>query len=78
MDDTSKKLVRGLGLVGIIALGVDNVIGGGINYVSVQIQGKVVGIGPHLPLVMLIDGLVALFIAITYSYLGSAMPRSRW
>ncbi len=76
MDDTSKKLVRGLGLVGIIALGVDNVIGGGINYVSVQIQGKVVGIGPHLPLVMLIDGLVALFIAITYSYLGSAMPRA--
>ncbi len=76
MNESSKKLVRGLGLLGVIALGVDNVIGGGINYVSVQIQGKVMGIGPHLPLVMLLDGLVALFIAITYSYLGSAMPRA--
>ncbi len=76
MDATSKKLVRGLGLLGVIALGVDNVIGGGINYISVQIQGKVIGLGSNLPLVMLIDGIVAFFIAITYSYLGSAMPRA--
>ncbi len=76
MSESTKKLVRGLGLLGVIALGVDNVIGGGINYVSVQIQSKVVGIGDNIPLVMLIDGLIALFIAITYSYLGSAMPRA--
>ncbi len=76
MNESSSKLVRGLGLLGVIALGVDNVIGGGINYISVQIQGKVVGIGPYLPLVMLIDGAIAFFIAITYSYLGSAMPRA--
>ncbi len=76
MSEASTKLVRGLGLLGVIALGVDNVIGGGINYVSVQIQGKVVGIGSHIPLVMLIDGIMAFFIAITYSYLGSAMPRA--
>ena len=76
MDAKQKKLVRGLGLLAVIALGVDNVIGGGINYVSVQIQNKVIGIGSHLPLVMLVDGIIALFIAITYSYLGSAMPRA--
>ncbi len=76
VEESGRGLIRGLGLLGIIALGVDNVIGGGINYISVQIQDKVIGIGNLLPLVMIIGGGIAFFIALNYSYLGSAMPRA--
>lgn len=71
-----KSLIRSLGLVGILALALDNVIGGGINYISVQVEGKVPGIGMYVPLVMLIGGIIAFFISMNYSYLGSAMPRA--
>ncbi len=70
------NLVRGLGLIGVLALALDNVIGGGINYISVQIEGEASGIGPYVPLVMIIGGIIAFFISMNYSYLGSAMPRA--
>ena len=75
-DSDHASLVRSLGLIGILALALDNVIGGGINYISVQVEGKVPGIGMYVPLVMLIGGIIAFFISINYSYLGSAMPRA--
>ena len=58
MKNNGQSLIRGLGLAGIIALGVDNVIGGGINYISVQIQSKVIGIANLLPLVMIVGGCI--------------------
>ena len=58
MKNNGQSLIRGPGLAGIIALGVDNVIGGGINYISVQIQSKVIGIANLLPLVMIVGGCI--------------------
>ncbi len=76
MKNGTRKLIRSMGLLGIVALGVDNVIGGGINYISVQIQNKVIGVGNLLPFVFAAGGTIAFFIALNYSYLGSAMPRA--
>ncbi|MBN1458955.1 MAG: amino acid transporter, partial [Armatimonadetes bacterium] len=53
-------LARELGLLALVATAVCNVIGGGINMLSVSIQGKIPGIGPYVPLAFLVGVFPAL------------------
>ncbi len=69
-------LARDLGLLALVATAVCNVIGAGINVVSVGIQQKVPGIGPHVPLAFLFGVFPALLTALCYAVLASAMPRA--
>jgi APA family basic amino acid/polyamine antiporter len=69
-------LARDLGLLALIATAMCNVIGGGINVNSVGVQTEVPGIGPHVPLAFLVGVFPALFTALCYAVLSSAMPRA--
>jgi amino acid transporter len=69
-------LVRDLGLLALVATAVCNVIGGGINVLSVGIQHKVPGVGPYVPIAFLVGVVPALFAALAYAILASAMPRA--
>ena len=69
-------LARELGLLALVATAVCNVIGGGINVLSVGIQDKIPGIGPYVPLAFVIGVFPALFTALCYAILASAMPRA--
>jgi amino acid transporter len=69
-------LARDLGLLALVATAVCNVIGGGINVLSVGIQQKVPGIGPYVPFVFVLGVFPALFTALCYAVLASAMPRA--
>ncbi len=69
-------LVRELGLLALVATAVCNVIGGGINMLSVSIQGKIPGIGAYVPLAFFVGVFPALFTALCYATLSSAMPRA--
>lgn len=69
-------LARELGLLALVATAVCNVIGGGINILSVGIQDKISGIGPYVPLAFVVGVFPALFTALCYSILASAMPRA--
>ncbi len=69
-------LVRNLGLLALVATAVCNVIGAGINYLTLDIQQKVPGIGPYVPLAFIIGVFPALFTALCYAVLASAMPRA--
>ena len=73
---STTTLVRDLGLLALVATAVCNVIGGGINVLSVGIQHKVPGIGPHVPIAFLVGVVPALFAALAYAILSSAMPRA--
>lgn len=73
---STATLVRDLGLLALVATAVCNVIGGGINVLSVGIQQKVPGIGPYVPIAFLIGVVPALFAALSYAILSSAMPRA--
>ncbi|HUU55146.1 MAG TPA: APC family permease [Armatimonadota bacterium] len=74
--DNGITLVRELGLLALVATAVCNVIGGGINVLSVGIQQKVPGIGPLVPLAFVLGVFPALFTALCYAILASAMPRA--
>ena len=69
-------LARELGLLALVATAVCNVIGAGINIVSVGIQQKVPGIGPYVPLAFVVGVFPALLTALCYAVLASAMPRA--
>ncbi len=69
-------LKRELGLLALVATAVCTVIGGGINVLSVEIQEKVPGIGGMVPLAFLLGALPAVFTALCYAVLASAMPRA--
>jgi len=68
-------LARELGLLALVATATCNVIGGGINVVSVGIQEKVPGIGPYVPLAFVVGVFPALFTALCYAILASALHR---
>ncbi|MFQ6081869.1 MAG: APC family permease [Candidatus Aminicenantia bacterium] len=70
------KLSRELGLLALIATAVCTVIGGGINVLSVMIQRDVPGIAYLVPLAFLFGVIPALFGALNYAILSSAMPRA--
>ncbi len=75
-SESGITLVRELGLLALVATAVCNVIGGGINVMSVGVQKEVSGIGPYVPLAFVVGVFPALFTALCYAVLASAMPRA--
>lgn len=69
-------LKRELGLLGLVAVSVCTVIGGGINVLSVEIQHTVHGVGWMVPLAFVLGVTPAVLCAISYASLASAMPRA--
>ncbi len=69
-------LRRELGLLALVAAAVCTVIGGGINVLSVEVQDKVPGVGSLVPIAFMIGVTPALFAALAYAILASAMPRA--
>ncbi len=69
-------LRRDLGLWALVATAVCTVIGGGINVLTVEIQDKVPGIDGHVPLAFVLGAVPAVFVALAYAILASAMPRA--
>lgn len=67
------KLAKDLTWLAVLALGLSGEVGAGIFYVSAQVQGIVPGVGPNVPLALIVDGLVAAFLAITYWYFSSSI-----
>ncbi len=72
----SARLRRELTLLALVATAVCTVIGGGINVLTVEIQEKVPGIGSLVPLAFMLGAVPALFAALSYGVLSSAMPRA--
>ncbi|MEA3401778.1 MAG: APC family permease [Armatimonadota bacterium] len=70
------RLLRELTLLALVATAVCNVIGGGINVLTVEIQEKIPGIGSLVPLAFVLGAIPALFAALSYGVLASAMPRA--
>ncbi|MCD6360096.1 MAG: APC family permease [Armatimonadetes bacterium] len=69
-------LRRELTLLALVATAVCTVIGGGINVLTIEVQGKIPGIGSMVPLAFALGAVPALFTALAYAVLASAMPRA--
>jgi basic amino acid/polyamine antiporter, APA family len=69
-------LSRQLGLIGLIATGVCSMLGASINVVPFMIQRHVPGIGPYVLPAFIFAAIPALFAALAYSSLATAMPRA--
>ena len=76
MSSPSSTLNRNLGLVGLTATGVCSMIGASIYVVPFMIQRNVPGIGPYVLPAFLFASIPAIFAALAYSILASAMPRA--
>jgi amino acid transporter len=76
MESNSSTLNRSLGLVGLTATGVCSMIGASIYVVPFMIQRNVPGIGPYVLPAFLFASIPAIFAALAYSMLASAMPRA--
>lgn len=76
MSSPSSTLNRSLGLVGLTATGVCSMIGASIYVVPFMIQRNVPGIGPYVLPAFLFASIPAIFAALAYSILASAMPRA--
>jgi len=77
MPEKSKpKLARQLGLVTLTATGVCSMLGASINVVPFMIQRNVPGIGPYVLPAFLFAAIPAIFAALAYGILSSAMPRA--
>ena len=76
MDSNSSTLNRSLSLVGLTATGVCSMIGASIYVVPFMIQRNVPGIGPYVLPAFLFASIPAIFAALAYSILSSAMPRA--
>ncbi|MEN2283970.1 APC family permease [Algoriphagus sp. SE2] len=70
------KLTRQMGLLALIATGVCSMLGASINVVPFMIQRNVPGIGPYVLPAFLFAAIPALFAALAYGILASAMPRA--
>ena len=69
-------LTRQLGLLGLAATGICSMMGAAINIIPIMIQRNVPGIGPHVLSAYLFAAVPALFAALAYAMLSSAMPRA--
>lgn len=69
-------LVRQMGLVGLAATGICSMLGAGINVFPIMIQRNVPGIGPNVLLAFAFAATPAVFAALAYAILSSAMPRA--
>ena len=68
--------MRRLGIVGLAATGICSMLGASINVVPFMIQRNVEGIGPYVLPAFLFAAVPALFAALAYCILSSAMPRA--
>ena len=76
MSRSSNHLSRQLGLLGLAATGICSMIGASIYVVSFMIQRNVPGIGPYVIPAFLFAAIPAVFAALAYTILASAMPRA--
>lgn len=76
MTQHSPHLHRQLGLLGLAATGICSMIGASIYVVPFMIQRNVPGIGPYVLPAFLFAAIPAIFAALAYSILASAMPRA--
>ncbi len=65
-----------MGLLALIATGVCSMLGASINVVPFMIQRNVPGIGPYVLPAFLFAAIPAIFAALAYGILASAMPRA--
>ena len=70
------KLSRQLGLLTLTATGVCSMLGASINVVPFMIQKNVPGIGPYVLYAFAFAAIPAIFAALAYGILASAMPRA--
>jgi len=73
---TSKNLTRQMGILALTATGVCSMLGASINVVPFMIQRNVPGIGPYVLPAFAFAAVPALFAALAYAILASAMPRA--
>ena len=71
-----KKLTRQMGLLALTATGVCSMLGASINVVPFMIQRNVPGIGPYVLPAFAFAAIPAIFAALAYGILASAMPRA--
>ncbi len=69
-------LRRRLGLLGLTATGICAMLGAAINLIPIMVQRNVPGIGPHVLSAYFFAAVPALFAALAYASLSSAMPRA--
>ena len=69
-------LAREIGLLALAATGICSMLGAAINVIPFMIQRSVPGIGPYVLVAFFIGAVPAVFAAIAYGILGSAMPRA--
>jgi amino acid transporter len=70
------KLTRQMGMLALTATGVCSMLGASINVVPFMIQRNVPGIGPYVLPAFVFAAIPALFAALAYAILASAMPRA--
>ena len=70
------SLSRHMGLLGLAATGICSMLGASIYVVPFMIQRNVPGIGPYVLPAFLLAAMPAIFAALSYSILASAMPRA--
>ena len=70
------QLQRKLGLLGLAATGICSMLGASVYVVPFMIQRNVPGIGPNVLPAFVFAALPAVFAAIAYAILASAMPRA--
>ena len=73
---TQPKLTRQMGLLTLTATGVCSMLGASINVVPFMIQRNVPGIGPYVLPAFAFAAIPAIFAALAYGILSSAMPRA--
>jgi len=75
MEQTT-TLSRNITVAGLVATGISSMIGASIYIVPFMLQKNVPGIGPYLLPAFFVASIPALFAALTYAILASAMPRA--
>ncbi|HVS13225.1 MAG TPA: APC family permease [Thermoanaerobaculia bacterium] len=70
------QLRRELGLLPLAATGICSMLGAAINILPFSIQRNVPGIGPSVLLAFALGAVPAIFAALAYAHLASAMPRA--
>ncbi len=70
------KLTRQMGILALTATGICSMLGASINVVPFMIQRNVPGIGPYVLPAFAFAAIPALFAALAYAILASAMPRA--
>lgn len=74
--ESRNGLNRQMGIMGLAATGICSMVGAGINVVPFMIQKNVAGIGPYVLPAYLFAAIPAVFAALAYAILSSAMPRA--